>query len=460
MADFAGSLIGAGGAAGAGDAIADIQNQRLQAIKEANLNAYWQRSLDQQDALTRLKAQEQANNIQTRLELARQAEADQARARRAQTAQRMDLQLREIPTDQPLSGSTVQTFTDAGIVPERFSPQGTSAPAPPPAIAAPDDSGAPEPLPGTVANSPAPGQMVFHRIPTTQEVAQRRLVNFYPINSPQRAALEYEMATGKNAPTSFNPQPKAPKPPTAEEDVQHYLTVLSNRQLGNPVTPEDDAFAKAYEKNKTLVPTANFNLNQPQRNDQRFDRSYDARSKELENLRKPIADRADKIGELEDLLNQNTPQADALVAPKLLSTTVGGQGSGLRMTEPELQRVMGGVGKWNSLKAAMQQWSTDPKAASSLTPEQRQQIRTLIAGMKSHVSSKLDAVDAASDGLIAAPDVESHRRIVSDLRRTLDAGNAQPGGGTIRMKAPNGQISDVAPDQVDHYRQLGAVVVR
>ena len=32
-------------------------------------------------------------------------------------------------------------------------------------------------------------------------------------------------------------------------------------------------------------------------------------------------------------------------------------------------------------------------------------------------------------------------------------------GGTVKMKAPNGQISDVAADQVEHYKSRGAVVV-
>jgi hypothetical protein len=44
----------------------------------------------------------------------------------------------------------------------------------------------------------------------------------------------------------------------------------------------------------------------------------------------------------------------------------------------------------------------------------------------------------------------------------------KPGGGppkpttsgTIRMRAPNGQESDVAADQVDHYKQLGATVIK
>jgi hypothetical protein len=34
------------------------------------------------------------------------------------------------------------------------------------------------------------------------------------------------------------------------------------------------------------------------------------------------------------------------------------------------------------------------------------------------------------------------------------------GGGTVKMKAPNGQIKDVSPDEVEHYKSKGATVVQ
>lgn len=63
------SLMGMGGAAGAGDAMAQLFDQRMQAAK-----------LAQQDALVRLKAQEQADALQQNLEQKRQAEADRTQA--------------------------------------------------------------------------------------------------------------------------------------------------------------------------------------------------------------------------------------------------------------------------------------------------------------------------------------------------------------------------------------------
>jgi len=34
------------------------------------------------------------------------------------------------------------------------------------------------------------------------------------------------------------------------------------------------------------------------------------------------------------------------------------------------------------------------------------------------------------------------------------------GGGTVKMKAPNGQIKDVSPDEVEHYKSKGATVIQ
>jgi hypothetical protein len=34
------------------------------------------------------------------------------------------------------------------------------------------------------------------------------------------------------------------------------------------------------------------------------------------------------------------------------------------------------------------------------------------------------------------------------------------GGGTVKMKAPNGQTKDVSPDEVEHYKKMGATVVQ
>jgi hypothetical protein len=209
------------------------------------------------------------------------------------------------------------------------------------------------------------------------------------------------------------------KPDTAAQDKQHYEKIQTALNLKQPVSAEDLAFAKAYEKEKTLVPVANFTMNQPQRADARLDRSYSEASKEIENLRKPVMDRAERLARLEDSLNANSPQADALLAPELLSVMAGGQGSGLRMNEAEISRIVGGRSNWESLKAALNKWQLDPSKALSVTPAQRQQMRDVVRTVMQRNTQQLSAFRDASHQLIDAPDVKTHRQVVADLQDQL-----------------------------------------
>ncbi len=85
----------------------------------------------------------------------------------------------------------------------------------------------------------------------------------------------------------------------------------------------------------------------------RLDRSYQFNSTQLDKLAKPIEDQASRLERLQTTINQQTPQADALLAPELLTVMAGGQGSGLRMNEAEIPRVVGGRSNFESLKAAL-----------------------------------------------------------------------------------------------------------
>ncbi|MEK6398506.1 MAG: hypothetical protein V4734_10505, partial [Terriglobus sp.] len=54
--------------------------------------------------------------------------------------------------------------------------------------------------------------------------------------------------------------------------------------------------------------------------------------------------------------------------------------------------------------------------------------------------------------------------VIGDARPTQHWSKQSPSGGgtsrTVKMRAPNGQMQDVAADQVEHYKALGAQVVR
>lgn len=180
----------------------------------------------------------------------------------------------------------------------------------------------------------------------------------------------------------------------------------------------------------------------------RSDKSYTAAKKDIEDVGKPIGQLSDRLGRLQDSLRVGTPVADALVAPELLTVLAGGQGSGLRMTEAEISRVVGGRSNWESLKAAANKWSLDPDAANSITDSQRKQIRQLVGLVGSKLEAKKQALQQAREDLINTDDPAEHRRITVKVRQQLndiDDGKymilkgggpaARPKGAT--MKVPN-----------------------
>lgn len=222
---------------------------------------------------------------------------------------------------------------------------------------------------------------------------------------------------------------KTEKPDTATQEDQKYEDIKVRKQLNDPnkpVSPEEEAWAHAYEKRKTLGPFASAAAQAPERNEQRSDRSYQFHSGQLEKARQPIDAAVQRLGRLQDTLAQQNPQADALVAPELLTVMAGGQGSGLRMNEAEIARIVGGRSEWENLKASLQHWSTNPKDARSITTEQDKQIRALVETVNNKLLAKQHAINQAEDSLVNSDDPIEHRRIVNDARRALDAIDAGP----------------------------------
>lgn len=209
-----------------------------------------------------------------------------------------------------------------------------------------------------------------------------------------------------------------------------YLTRVAAGQGKNPkqLSPLDVRQAKAQFDAAGRAPE------KPKDETGRLDRSYTQGNSALESIRKPIADQMDRFARLSETVNQSTPQADALIAPELLTVMAGGAGSGLRMNEAEISRIIGGRSNIEGLKAALNKWQLDPTKALSVTPAQRQQIRDLMGAVKQRTDAKLALVNAASQALIDAPDVETQRRIIADVRKKLDeVGNGAKASGGIKI---------------------------
>ena len=234
------------------------------------------------------------------------------------------------------------------------------------------------------------------------------------------------------------------KPDTSAEADSRYRSIEQKLLQKQEVSPEDQAWARAYEKGKTLGPVTSAALAAPGKNDARSDRSYQFNSGQLEKVGAPVDQAIQRLGRLQDTLAQGNPQADALVAPELLTIMAGGAGSGLRMNEAEISRVVGGRSNWESLKASMNKWKLDPNAARSITPAQQKQIEALVGEVQKKLVVKQSILDEARQALIDEDDPHKHRQIVTDARKKLDAIDAGTQQGAGIKTATQQQIQDYA----------------
>ena len=149
--------------------------------------------------------------------------------------------------------------------------------------------------------------------------------------------------------------------------------------------------------------------------------AWEYANNQLNTLGKPIGELNMRMGRLKDTIAQGTPQADALVAPELLTVMAGGQGSGLRMNEAEIARIVGGRSHWENLKASIQKWSLDPSTANSITTEQRGQVHALISAVDAKIQKKISIINDSANKLVDVSDPTQQHRILADTRQALQA---------------------------------------
>lgn len=159
----------------------------------------------------------------------------------------------------------------------------------------------------------------------------------------------------------------------------------------------------------------------------RTDKSYQFTDSNINTLAKPITDSMARFSRLQDTINETTPQADSLIAPELITVMAGGQGSGVRINTAEIQSVLGGRSNVESLKAALNKWQIDPTKALSVTPAQREQMKSLLGVVYQKLNAKQQAITNAQQQLSTSTDVMEHRKIESDLKAALsDANETKP----------------------------------
>jgi hypothetical protein len=160
---------------------------------------------------------------------------------------------------------------------------------------------------------------------------------------------------------------------------------------------------------------------------------YDNYSKQLEAGAKPVEAKLADANYLQTMLNNKNKQSDALIAPKLLSVTTGGQGSGLRMNEAEISRVIGGRSVWDSLASKAKQVQ---QGEGSFDDNQRAQISQIVQYMQTRSNAASYIMNQGRQALLAAQnDDKAVRSIYSHMQGTLsqlDSKGITPPGQPLR----------------------------
>lgn len=251
----------------------------------------------------------------------------------------------------------------------------------------------------------------------------------------------HDLMTGENGQPRVNPDTGKPY-----SYLEAYGAVNQSKQDTKPVkenkpdTPEQqfiDEFERTHP-NATVAEAvrayaaATQKPEKPGAGNARSDKSYQYNQGRLDKIRQPVDQLVQRMGRLQDTLNQRNPQADALVGPELMTVMAGGMGSGLRLNEAEISRVVGGRSAWENLKASVQHWATNPQDARTITPEQDKMIRALVAEVGTKLQKKQSLLEETQEKLLNSDDPKEHRTIMAEAQRALDAidgGAADLGGG-------------------------------
>lgn len=260
------------------------------------------------------------------------------------------------------------------------------------------------------AQAPAPirfaGSPVDRR-KAIEDKKQEDYIKTLPADSAERKALEYEQMTGKPAPAGMFQRP------THSAIYNEWQDAVSNGYKKDFVTYQNE---DANRKEKATGAGA---AASSARENTRRDNNYKSAVTELEAAAKPVVAQMQSIDDLGTMINERTPQADALIAPMVLKATISGTGSGFRMTQAEINQVLGAGSKWQSLERALNKWQTDPSKALSVTDEQRDQLRSLAKAIRRKAHEKVIKLTKARHDLDDADGVDAIHRTMTSLKDDL-----------------------------------------
>ncbi len=261
-----------------------------------------------------------------------------------------------------------------------------------------------DPVTGDVKPLTINGQPLHDPTKQQSENSTERDIEEFLKNNPGKTRLDAEKALAE----AKNVKPRAKETPEEAAIAAHMKA--------NPGETAEQAYLHVRKEGEK-APVVNVNAAQ------------NTLDRETENLAKPYraqvqgaAAQLDKIADAREMIKGNA-ESQALGIPKVLTALVSGQGTGVRITTPELNSIA----KARGVQGDVEGWLRRVEGKGQLTPEQQKQLIGVLDDVEARIREKVGGLNGAIDSITSAKSREDAVKAESDYRKKI--GEAQ--GATV-----------------------------
>lgn len=251
-----------------------------------------------------------------------------------------------------------------------------------------------------------------------EDAKQEAYINSLP-DGPLKQAAMYELRTNRNIPAGALP-PKDVHSASFNEysDYKREETTAGRTPLTFDAWADKDANRKK--------PSAGSSEAQQLREENARNQAHQYAVTELNKIATPFESQLTNLASAEEVLREKSPAGDAHVAPMILKSLVAGAGSGFRMTQSEINQVVGGRSRWQDLSAALRKWETDPSKATLFDDAQRADFQKLIDKVRSKAQMQYKKISSVRHDINNAKDAREIQKYQTKLQDDLFSADQEP----------------------------------
>jgi hypothetical protein len=154
----------------------------------------------------------------------------------------------------------------------------------------------------------------------------------------------------------------------------------------------------------------------------------------------------EKIADARAMINGNA-ESQGLGIPKVLTALVGGQGTGVRITQAELTAIAHARGLSGDVEGTINKWA----GKGALSAEQKKQLTQIMDDVRARILQKQSIASDTLDRINGASTREQIIQADKDARQKLSA--LENGGGGTQDFTVNGKTYRIPADQVAEFKK-------